>query len=366
MTEHPWGPHPMFAIRQSSSMRSWCLSLSLLAILGVSAIYSARTRDRRRPDRPPYPIEIDTCSLDFGEVVESNQFHHKVRLRNVSSQPVKVRLEKHCDCVGIEPERLEIGAGETGTVSVRLDLMHNRHQYFGRTIRPYEAHFAVYWGTRARDRFELALRGSVRATLEIWPPNLHLKEELVEGEPTAEEFVEIKPLLALQWLVIKKPHAFVDARLEEVKGDYKLYIRANEGLAPGLFKSNVILQSADAKGKALPEQAIAITGMVTSRFVATPAETTFGFRQIGTVAEEVVRIHSRRTEPLPIIQVKRTDPTIRVLAEPGKANEGLYRIQQSFVKTGASQAGVEFLLRDGKGKEHTVKYRVAYYGMTAK
>lgn len=305
---------------------------------------------------------MSPAALDFGEVVETSEFRHELPLRNTTSGSLTVRLEPSCDCAGVEPETLRLGPGEAGRAVVRLDLLHNRGHHFGLSVRPYQAHVTAMWGDHPRDRLALRLIGSVRAILDIWPPNLHLAEELIEGEDGAEEVVEIKPVVALQWLAIKECPPYFSARIEKSKTGYTLHVRPKAGLPRGFFNKSVVLELADAKGAALPDQVLPVTGAVTGRFVCTAAQTIFGLRTVGTETEETVRVHGRKGEPFTVVKATAEGVGTCVDRASGSASESLYRVRQRITKAGSRKATVAFVVRDERGKEHALEYALTYYG----
>lgn len=264
-----------------NSVRAYTVALVLVATC-VFALWW-RLASGPVPRRPHPALEVNPDTLDFGEVIETSRFLRELPLTNVSANPLRVRLDKHCDCAGVEPETLDLAPGDTRKVTVRLDLLHNRLRFAGRRVRPYQAHLTAYYGDRAGDQLPVTLTGKVRAILDTWPPNLHLKDELVEGEDSAEEIVTVKPVTPLAWLVVKygPPPIYVNVKVESAKDGYLLWVRVKAGLPRGWFSHNVELQMADAKGAALPEQFLQVTGTVTGRFVCVPAETTFGIQPIG-------------------------------------------------------------------------------------
>ena len=314
------------------------------------------------------PLEVSLAALHFGEVVESADFQHEVRLCNVSSAPLTVRLENMCDCAGVEPKTLQLEPGQTGRVTMRLDLLHNRLLYAGQTVRPYRAHVNAYYGDQPGDRYPLTVTGAVRAILDMWPPNLHLKDELIEGEDSAEESVTITPVMPLQWLVVKHapPPSYLDSRLEAGEKKYTLRVRVKAGMPRGWFSQNVVLQMADAKGKPLPEQMVQVTGTVAGRFTCVPAETTFGIRAVGSLAEQVVQVRSRKCEPFTVVRAIAKGDRKRVEPMRGDGKETSVRVVQRIEKAGMRRESVAFVVHDARGKDHEVEYWMLYYGTEAK
>lgn len=239
----------MVSYSDRNAVRLWWLALALF--VGAGAIWSmgGRWQPQRRASTP-LPLQVDPASLDFGEVVESSRFLHDLPLCNATAEPLTVRLETSCDCTGVEPRTLQLAPGETRRVTVQLDLLHNRLHFAGRPKRPYKAHLRAIFGEKPQDQSSLELAGVVKAVLSMWPPNLHLKEELVEGEDSAEESVDIKSVIPLSWLVVKKCPPSFQIRIQAVKGGYTLYVRIKAGLPRGRFSETVILKMVDAKGAA--------------------------------------------------------------------------------------------------------------------
>lgn len=341
--------------------RAWSVGVTLFVITTAAALWWTRGTGLAPQSRLP-PLEVTTDRLDFGEVVETDRFLHEVPLRNASSAPLRVRLEKQCDCAGVEPETLTLEPGETRRVTARLDLLHNRLRYAGRAKRPYQAHLTAYYGERAGDQIPLVLTGTVRAVLDTWPPNVHLKEEMVEGEDSAEEVVTVKPVIPLRWLVVKygPPPSYIKCTVEPTSHGYTLRVGVKAGMRRGWFSQNIVLQMAGEKGEALPEQQLQVTGTVTGRFVCVPAETMFGIRALGSSAEETIHLRSRKGEVFRVVQTPANCASTRV--EPAAGAETAFRVVQRIEKAGVRNETLSFVVRDERGKDHAIEYKMMYYG----
>jgi hypothetical protein len=81
--------------------------------------------------------------------------------------------------------------------------------------------------------------------------------------------------------------------------------------------------------------------------------------------KETVCLHARRPEPFKVLRVITDKPDVQVDALPGNRAVVAYRIQQSITKVGQQTGSVSFLVRDGRGKDHKVSYRMNYYGSRA-
>lgn len=336
-------------------------TLAAAALATVAAYWLTSRPEPARAARRG-PLVVDAAALDFGEVLESASFRREVPIRNVSERALDVRMSKSCDCAGVEPAQFRLGPGETKKVVVTLDLLHNKALAGGISPRPYRAHLAAAYGERGHESVAIEMTGTVRSVLTIWLPNLHFSRDLLEGEDGHEESVSVKPALPLSWLVVKRCPPYLAARLETVKDGYALHVKVKAGMPRGKFSSSIRLEAADSKGTVLPEQPLGVSGTVTGPFVCFPAESALGVRRVGSSADEVVRIVSRRGGTFRLKAIKASEATGVFALGDGER----YRISQRIACRESREANVTFLVVDEHGTEHPVDCRITYYGTAGK
>jgi hypothetical protein len=124
---------------QGGRAMPWPVFISLVVIAGAVGIWLTRLSPsgcQVGNETHQRLLSVDVTALDFGEVLETDQFTHRLPIQNLSAQELLVRIEKSCDCANVEPALLRLAPRETATLEVRLDLTHNRGAYPGLDRRP--------------------------------------------------------------------------------------------------------------------------------------------------------------------------------------------------------------------------------------
>src|SRR5262249_44871621 len=143
-------------------------------------------------------LSIPADKLDFGEVVESDQFSWVLPVTNETNHPVEIiSFASSCGCVSLTPQNVVLSVGETCDIKVLLNLT---------SVPP---------GTRAsntaRDEFNVKiapvlktssplaarsvawlLHGRVKKAFEVTPNTIVFEEQqIIRGKPAKPALLRI-------------------------------------------------------------------------------------------------------------------------------------------------------------------------------
>ena len=114
------------ATRQGTSRLVWIgrgLTVALLGLACAGSFWIGKVI-REKPQGPA--LVVADAALNFGEAWEDAAFTWELPLENQGSTDVQVlELIPSCGCLVIEPRSLEVPAGQTRTVQLKLDLRPN-------------------------------------------------------------------------------------------------------------------------------------------------------------------------------------------------------------------------------------------------
>jgi hypothetical protein len=261
----------------------------------------------------------------------------------------------------VEPERATVAPHATLNLIVGLDLTHNRLRHLGQRVRPYVAHVTASWGDTNDQRVELPVEGRVKAVLDTWPPNLHLKDWLVEGEPGAEESVTLQPLIPLGTFYVKNTPAFLDVKIERQEKQYIAKVTPKANAPKGRFNTTIDFAITDKDLKPLPDHQLPVTGQVSGRYVWLPHESILGFQRVGESRDMTLRIEARRSNTFTVVDLIADKET-----SVNSLGDNVYRVSQKIHGLGEQQTVLKAVIRDADGKLHEIVHPIRWYASNIK
>jgi len=139
-------------------------------VLAVTAnrlgIWAAQQREAPERQKPPKLSQIE---YDWGEVLESEEFHCQIVLLNSSGKPVRVsNIQGDCSCTRVLAETIVIPPGGRGSIPLSIDLTQVRPGD-GRAIRDVGVSVTGIWCEEGSDSQQGAwvVQGRVRRYLDV-------------------------------------------------------------------------------------------------------------------------------------------------------------------------------------------------------
>lgn len=110
-------------MRRSLRLAGWLLAVLVAAAGGHLLARQFSTPSPTASSIPPPILTVPESDLAFGEVWDGVPFERAIRVTNRGTSRVAIsRWSISCNCVGVEPARLTLAAGETAMVKVRMQL----------------------------------------------------------------------------------------------------------------------------------------------------------------------------------------------------------------------------------------------------
>ncbi len=117
-------------------------------------------------------------------------------------------------------------------------------------------------------------------------------EKLIRGVNSQPQIVLAKPRIPLGQVTASSSSRFIQAVLEKRGEGYQLVIQPSRDLPSGILDAKIDLHLLGPNGETLPDQTIAISGVVTEPVAATPNCVELGVRKIGSTVKETILLRS--------------------------------------------------------------------------
>lgn len=314
-------------------------------------------------------LVIADQDLSFGTVWEQDAFRHTLSLKNTSPNNVEiVKFAASCNCARVEPQSLVIPAGQTRKVQVKLDL--TQEKWCGQGVEAPVREFTVHLSPLLRDRrvfqTQWTLRGRVRRVFQL-PPRATMiaPEPFVRGEPFASHCIVIPARVPLKSVVAECNPADASvsvARLDSKEENWNVVVTPSEQLPVGPFTFEVVLRAMGKAGKQLPASRLRVKGQVEDEVRAIPRELLLGALPVGTSAEAVVSLRSRKGQGFEIEGIETVAGT-SVRPRSDRLSRNTFALVQQIAKQGNQTARVRLTVRTAKGKRIVLALPIVYYGL---
>lgn len=80
----------------------------------------------------------------------------------------------------------------------------------------------------------------------------------------------------------------------------------------------------------------------------------------------MIHLRSRKGETFRVVQIPGKSTNTRVEPIAGDPQEPAFRVVQRIAEAGVRNETLSFTVRDERGKDHVVEYKMLYYGTEAK
>jgi Protein of unknown function (DUF1573) len=345
---------------------------SLIAANRIAAWLAKRSHSPELASRvaPHSPLLPVSETLDFGQVWESRAFHWLIHVQNISQQALTfVSVEGRCTCIQASVNKQHLNPGETATIALLTDLS----QIGARDpadIRPVQlgAQAEVEQPDGKRAMVSVVTRGLVRRYLHANPRRLRIGEQLVVGEPSPVFTWNIRPLVPIRNLEVKKVPAAWNAELLQERlarnPAYHLQISGTKS-SLGPFVDEFELEATDARGNKLPIDRLRIEGRVRNPVSVLPETCELGPQPIGKAIRGLFSVVSRGpTHCIEGMEFQLQDKGLKALVLKSETGSGRISLETTVSSLGPETREATVQVRLRAGQTYQIPIRLHWYGIT--
>ncbi|MEX2137757.1 MAG: hypothetical protein WD894_00735 [Pirellulales bacterium] len=310
--------------RQRSSPTLYGIAIIAVAFLFFGGVYVGQDFLVERHYNAG--LYIEPGHLNFGEVWAVKDFKWRIPIQNISDRPVGIaEFTASCQCDLIEPPSLTIPPHSTAEVVATIDLTKGHDIEPNESTRKFEIaiHPIVAVATSSPPGF--VLRGTAKDLFTASPRAIELGEILsrTPGKtttirltaatslsslivlPQSDMAIEIKPfevspsppLPLSSSAPLEKPRQPTTgtnaAPRSEHTTEYLLALTPSNQIPLGRIDRQVLLQSTDAQGRAMPLFPIKLTGAIVFDVAVEPPEIYAGMVEMDGTYETILTLRSR-------------------------------------------------------------------------
>lgn len=316
-------------------------------------------------------VSVDRTALDFGNVWARKNITRILPVTNRTRGKVQIaRFKVSCEDLSIEPQSIEIPAGETRNIQVTMDL--TLPSLGEESIRQRDVAVSVMPVLEDGRKVDVwIVRAAVRSPLVLRPPNVRFDiDELIrnsddhcnrlvdiEWDP---EVVSITPVWARRLADVK-----IVSRSEDHRSA-KLSIEPSTTQPLGSMEFGVRLRVKLKTGEEFETTPCRVSGVVSDEIEFLPSEVRFQPAAIGNVLEQSVVVRSRRGKPFAIASVEPPGGNTAVACSDARLSKAhLIRVRQTVAQPGLHGGMIRFTLKKGGSREIlTAGLGTTYYGKT--
>ncbi|WP_162666105.1 DUF1573 domain-containing protein [Gemmata massiliana] len=271
-----------------------------------AGVVAARWMKQNAEPAPPAPeqtlLTVDSSSLDFGEVWETDKFDWAVPVTNRSANSVDIsRWGSSCNCTAVQPSSLRLSPGETKTITVRLDL--TQTLYYQQAAQPVAVSLLPIVAEQ-NSRRSWQLSGTVKPLLRK-QPNLVFGPLSAAAQPlsplqTALSFVQPIETVSVECDSPYVTAVVVPSRDDAVRSDVRVEFRFARTIPFGTHPFKLALRGTFSSPRSEYSTQLQGNVSVVTDVQAQPAEALFAARTVGETCEEEIRLISLTGRPFRI------------------------------------------------------------------
>lgn len=343
------------------------LSLILLFLFGIWQLGSNRFPEPGLSGEKQ-GLFIRPEQLTFGNVWEERAFKLPLTNCNKSAKDVFIdHFDFSCTCANITPEATHIPSGQSVEVMLTLNLAKgaNDDDPTNNGWRDFSASFSpIVRNEPARKARSWVVTGKCKRGLEISPPALFLREELIPGQADREMTAKLAYKVPVSDVTASCPPSYgsVHVSKEREGQDYIVTIKLSKHIPPGAFSFAVDVEAISTVNRVAHKTSIPVEGTVTNCVAALPTSIVGGIGPVGSFKEESVELTSKNGRPFSIKRVLTPDGISikRTGGIDGQSETYLVRID--IRDAGSCQKTVTFIVNQGDS-DLSIPFSVSYHGV---
>ncbi|MEX2176651.1 MAG: hypothetical protein WD872_19955 [Pirellulaceae bacterium] len=314
-------------------------------------------------------LAADPATLNLGKVDATPEFPWQIKIQNVSDRAVRVvGLKTSCDCARANPQPIDLAAGQSATVDLRINLAISGSD----GARTHTAPIAVRitpviegvvapqaaWqltGTIVApcllESNRIVFAGSQAILAGREPPPQSIRASLADGDIQ----LTAQP---------QHPGDVVEiVKLAEPPGAIEIAVRPDASRPLGWFTSEVKLVSRDAAGKDRGFVTFEIRGQVISPIPTYPQVVSLGTKPVGAAVEARILVACDQGQ---LIDASPQDDATEVHIERPSAAQAEVVVRFVVDRVGSGQRDVHLVYEFASGEVATASVPVWYSGEPVK
>lgn len=318
-------------------------------------------------------LQIPESSLEFGEIWDSTTFPWTVSIENPTDRDIRVeKFSTSCSCVQIEPQSLNVKAGETATVRLTLNLTaaqlgEGNRAYFSAGLIPHlegSPGPETGWTIKGRVR-----KGWLRAE----PSLVDFGEDIIKGDklPTRRVKLLADPAVRDLTPLVDDPDLAVRVTSTSYAGgksEYEFEVLPRPTLTTGYLTSMIKVRATFANGGQAELAPVTVRGIVRLPVEVIPDPLLLGQQDLDRTVEAVVWLRSIHSAALTVTRVEAptADVAVLPLAPNASGTEHHYRIRLRIKNVGLQRTTVNFFAQEAGTKTvWLAPLSITYYGSAA-
>jgi hypothetical protein len=352
----------------------------LLVLVAVGFAIGAGTLTGRwlRGVKPPTPepadtgLHIDPSRLDFGEVWATERFDWKLPVRNTADSDATLEtLTGDCSCLSVEGLPLRVGGGETGSLTLRLDLT-RRCMGVGPepfapipypiklrgTVRVGETTHEVGWELTGRVKPAILLGRRGIDFGRLWNPTLPLERSVM---------VRTAPGVSIGSVEVEdSPKITASLRPAAGAGEYELTVRLDSWAPPGRYQAAVRLVPVARAGGSPGAVRLPVEWESLHEVQPDTSILEFGAHPLGSACEQTLTLTSLAGKPFRVTRCE-TASGSGMQADtppPEPAASVTVRVRQRVDRPGDQVGELTISGVTAAGEPFAMKCRTHYFGVS--